>query len=236
MSFYFYVIALQVKQDSMKKIISFIFLFFVTFSSYAHVGHHKNLKNLKFDIYRNGQYAGFHHINFDWKKDESLEVENIIDFGVKKFGITFYQYSSKGIEKYNSTGKMTSFSSKTDDNGREKFCDIKLNDNKYYIKGTKFDGILIEPFLISSYWNHDIVTVPIQISGITCKKTEQKVNFLKEETFKVAGKSFQARVFDIQGEKLDTQVWFDQKTRMIVHQVLNKKGKWEYKLKEYNLN
>ena len=24
-----------------------------------------NLKNLKFDIYRNGQYAGFHHINFN---------------------------------------------------------------------------------------------------------------------------------------------------------------------------
>ena len=93
-----------------------------------------------------------------------------------------------------------------------------------------------KPFLISSYWRHDIVTVPTQISGITCKKTDQKVNFLKEENFEVAGKIFETKVFDIKGEKLDTQVWFDQKTRMIVHQVLNKKGKWEYKLQEYNLN
>ena len=220
----------------MKKVISFAFLIFVTFSSHAHVGHHKNLKNLKFDIYRNGQYAGFHHINFNWKKDESLDVENIIDFGVKKFGITFYKYTSKGTEKYDAKGKMTSFSSKTDDNGREKFCNITLRDKGYYIKGTKFDGIFNKPFLISSYWNHDIVTVPTQISGITCKKTDQKVNFLKEKNFEVAGKTFETKVFDIKGEKLDTKVWFDQKTRMIVHQVLNKKGKWEYKLQEYHLN
>ena len=50
----------------------------------------------------------------------------------------------------------------------------------------------------------------------------------------MAGKTFETKVFDIKGEKLDTQIWFDQKTRMIVHQVLNKKGKWEYKLQEYN--
>ena len=52
----------------------------------------------------------------------------------------------------------------------------------------------------------------------------------------MAGKTFETKVFDIKGEKLDTKVWFDQKTRMIVHQVLNKKGKWEYKLQEYHLN
>ena len=45
----------------------------------AHVAHHKGLENLTFDIYRNGQYAGFHTIDFKWQKDGSLEVKNIID-------------------------------------------------------------------------------------------------------------------------------------------------------------
>jgi len=59
---------------------------------------------------------------------------------------------------------------------------------------------------------------------------------LKEEQFQSVNKSFETRVFDIQGKNLDTQVWFDKKTRMIVHQVLIRKGKWEYKLKSYKLS
>ena len=80
------------------------------------------------------------------------------------------------------------------------------------------------------------MTVPYQLSGITCKVTEQKVKFVKETQFQDKNKTFETRVFDIQGKDLDTQVWFDKKTRMIVHQVLNRKGKWEYKLKSYKLN
>ena len=202
----------------------------------AHVGHHKGLENLTFDIYRNGQYAGFHTIDFKWQKDGSVEVKNIIEFGVKKLGITFYKYQSQGTEQYDPSGKLIRFNSNTDDNGKAKFCNIRLENSTYQVNGTKYKGSFEKPFLISSYWNHDIVTVPNQLSGITCKVTEQKVRFVKEEAFKNSDNTFETRVFDIQGKDLDTQVWFDKKTRMIVHQVLNKKGKWEYKLKSYKLN
>ncbi len=202
----------------------------------AHVGHNKNLQNLSFDIYRNGAYAGFHTIDFYWGKDGSVEVKNVIEFGVKKLGITFYKYQSVGTETYNDAGKLVSFNSKTDDNGKPKFCNINLKKDKYEVNGTKFKGEFQKPFLISSYWNHDIVTVSYQLSGITCKVTEQKVIFLKEEDFIKLDQTFKTRVFDIKGKDLDTQVWFDQKTRMIIHQVLHRKGKWEYKLKSYKLN
>lgn len=220
----------------MKKLITFIILLSNIHPSHAHVSHHSNIKNLKFDIYRNGQYAGFHSIDFQWTRDGSVEVKNIIEFGIKKLGITFYKYQSEGTEKYDSSGKLISFESKTDDNGKEKFCKINFDNSVYKIYGTNFKGNFEKSFLISSYWNHDIVTVPYQVSGITCRIKEQKVNFLKEEIFNVHDKSFDTRVFDIKGEKLDTQVWFDKKTRMIVHQVLNQKGKWEYKLKSFKLN
>lgn len=39
---------------------------------------------MQFDIYRNGQYAGYHNIDFTWSEDGSLEVQNTIEFGVKK--------------------------------------------------------------------------------------------------------------------------------------------------------
>jgi hypothetical protein len=214
-----------------------IFILLMSFNkASAHVGHHKGLENLTFDIYRNGQYAGFHTIDFEWEKDGSVEVKNIIEFGVKKFGITFYKYQSEGTEKYDSSGKLIQFISNTDDNGKAKFCNISKENQTYNVDGTKYKGEFTKPFLISSYWNHDIVTVPYQLSGITCKVTEQKVKFVKETQFQNKNKTFETRVFDIQGKDLDTQVWFDKKTRMIVHQVLNRKGKWEYKLKSYKSN
>lgn len=219
----------------MKQLIVFFILLLDIQLSHAHVGHHNNLKTLQFDIYRNGQYAGYHNIDFTWSEDGSLEVQNTIEFGVKKLGITLYKYQSQGTEKYNPSGKMVSFSSKTNDNGKAKFCNIDLENSRYRINGTNYKGYFEKPFLISSYWNHDIVTVPNQVSGITCRIQVQKVKFLKEEEFNVLNQKFNTRVFDLKGEKLDTQIWFDKKTRMIVHQVLHKKGKWEYKLTNYKL-
>jgi hypothetical protein len=220
----------------MRQLIVFFIILLNFEQVHAHVGHNKNLQNLSFDIYRNGAYAGFHTIDFNWVKDGSVEVKNVIEFGVKKLGITFYKYQSVGTETYDAAGKLVNFNSNTDDNGKPKFCNIDLKKDKYEVNGTKFKGEFKKPFLISSYWNHDIVTVPYQLSGITCKVTEQKVSFIKEEDFKKLDQTFKTRVFDIKGKDLDTQVWFDQKTRMIVHQVLHRKGKWEYKLKSYKLN
>lgn len=220
----------------MKKLIVFFSILLNFEQALAHVGHNKNLQNLSFDIYRNGAYAGFHTIDFNWDKDGSVKVKNVIEFGVKKLGITFYKYQSVGTETYDAAGKLVNFNSNTDDNGKPKFCKIDLKKDKYEVNGTKFKGQFKKPFLISSYWNHDIVTVSYQLSGITCKVTEQKVSFVKEEDFKKLDQTFKTRVFDFKGKDLDTQVWFDQKTRMIIHQVLHRKGKWEYKLKSYKLN
>lgn len=220
----------------MKKLIVFFSILLNFEQALAHVGHNKNLQNLSFDIYRNGAYAGFHTIDFNWDKDGSVKVKNVIEFGVKKLGITFYKYQSVGTETYDAAGKLVNFNSNTDDNGKPKFCKIDLKKDKYEVNGTKFKGQFKKPFLISSYWNHDIVSVSYQLSGITCKVTEQKVSFVKEEDFKKLDQTFKTRVFDFKGKDLDTQVWFDQKTRMIIHQVLHRKGKWEYKLKSYKLN
>ena len=220
----------------MRQILSFFIIIILCSETNAHVGHNSNLKELNFEIYRNNKYVGYHNITFNWDKTGVARVQNDIEFAIKKLGITLYKYSSTGTEKYNSLGKLTSFQSKTDDNGREKNCSIKLNGKKYDIKGTKFNGEFDKSFLISSYWNHDIVTVQTQASGITCKIQNQKVTFLKEEERNVNGQIFKTRVFDIKGKKLDTQVWYDIESRMIVHQVLNKKGKWEYKLKSFKLN
>ncbi len=220
----------------MKKIIILLAFILASISADAHILHHAKLESLKFDLYRNNQYAGYHYIDLKWN-DGKLEVKNTISFGVKKFGITFYDYQSEGTEKYNKDGTLLSFSSQTNDNGKLKFCRIKQNGKKYEIDGSRFKGIFEKPFLMGSYWNHDILTVTTQISGITCRIINQKVKFLKEEKFKTEIKEFDTVAFDIKGDNgLDTQLWFEKNTNMLIHQILNKQGKWDYKLKSFKLS
>ena len=219
----------------MKKYILLLLIFLKTFPSLAHVAHHTNLQNLNFDIYRNGNYAGYHHISFKWLEDSNLIVTNNIKFSLKKFGINFYKYESNGIEKYNSLGQLVAFESKTSDNGKPKFCKVRLHSSKYKINGTNYKGFIEKPFRISSYWNHEILMVSKQVSGITCRVLDQKVKFIKREKLKIMNQLFDTAVYSIKGNKLNTLVWFDEKSKMIVHQVLQKKGKWDYKLKNYKL-
>ena len=219
----------------MKKHILLFIVLLKTSNCFAHISHYSNLSNIQFDINRNGNYVGYHHIDFDWSENGDLKVTNVINFKLKKFGINFYKYNSQGIERYNSQGKLVTFESKTNDNGKAKFCKISLKNSIYKVSGTNYEGIIDVPFRISSYWNHEILTVSKQVSGITCRVLDQKVKFIKRDNFKFMNKDLNTSLYDIKGKKLNTQVWFDEKTKMIVHQVLHKKGKWDYKLKNYEL-
>ena len=162
----------------MKKHFLLLIILLQTSNCFAHVAHYSNLSNLQFDINRNGNYVGYHQIDFSWSENGDLKVTNVINFKLTKFGINFYRYNSQGIERYNSQGKLVSFESKTNDNGKAKFCKIRLKNSIYKVFGTNYEGIVDVPFRISSYWNHEILTVSKQVSGITCRVLDQKVKFI----------------------------------------------------------
>jgi hypothetical protein len=217
-----------------KACIIFISLCF-SIESFAHTGHYVKLKALKFELLRDQQSVGYHDILFEWKGDE-LIVKNIIEFKIKILGIPFYQYSSQGTERYHRNGDLISFNSSTNENGEKKFCNIEKKIQNYKIDGTKFKGEVNADFAIAAYWTHEILTKKKLVSGITCRMIEVDINYLKEETIKINNQSIVATVFDIKGKDLNTQVWFDKKDRYLLHQVLNKNGIWDYKLKEIKLD
>jgi len=218
-----------------KFIYSFVvFFIFVTSGANAHIQHYAKLNEIKFDIFRNDQKVGYHYIFFK-RNNDILTVENEIKFDIKKLGINFYQYFSKGTEVYNKEGVLTEFTSETSDNKNMKYCNIKRQDNHtYLIDGTGFKGEFEKNFLISSYWNHEILKQTTQISGISCKIKDQKVSFLRKEIIEVNKVKTATQVFDIQGTDLNTQVWFREKDFTIVRQVLHQKGTWRYEVQSIN--
>lgn len=200
----------------------------------AHIQHHANLNEIKFEIFRNDKKVGYHNIIFSRDK-EMLIVRNEIQFEIKKLGISFYKYQSEGTEVYDQDGLLFTFNSKTSDNKKLKYCNIEAQDNKnYLIDGSSYKGTFNKDFAISSYWNHEILKKTTQISGITCKIRNQKVTFLKNESIEVKGQKTKTSVFNIDGKGLDTQIWYRKKDMAIVRQILNQKGIWRYEITSLN--
>ena len=220
----------------MNKIISLIiaFVFMLSDVTNAHIQHHVNLNEIKFEIFRNDKKVGYHNIIFSRDK-EMLIVRNEIQFEIKKLGISFYKYQSEGTEVYDQDGLLFTFNSKTSDNKKLKYCNIEAKDNEnYLIDGSSYKGTFNKDFAISSYWNHEILKKNTQISGITCKIRNQKVTFLKNESIEVKGQTTKTSVFNIDGKGLDTQIWYRKKDMAIVRQILNQKGIWRYEITSLN--
>ena len=194
-----------------------IFLIFPT-SSYAHVQHYDNLKKIEFDIYRNNKNIGKHVFSFKKENDELL-VESEINFIIKKLGVTLYQYHVKGVEVYKN-GILTRFNSKTNQNGKEKYVNMKLENEQFIIDGSSYKGKTSTNYLLGTWWNHSIVEAPAQISAVSGRIIEQKVTFLGKEKLNIDGKIYNALHFNFSSadknlskdKKLNTDVWYDEKT------------------------
>ena len=216
----------------------FVLLFIISFSlpADAHVQHYDDLKRIEFEIYRNNKHIGKHTFSFK-KLDGQITVESEINFEIKKLGITFYKYHVSGMEIYKD-GKLIKFNSKTNQNGKEKYVNMKLENGEYIIDGSSYKGKASVDYLLGTWWNHSIVKAPAQISAISGRIIKQKVTFLGKETINIGGKSYNTLHFNFsstdkkleKGKKLNTDVWYDEKTLNWLKASFKKKGKWEYKL------
>ena len=215
-----------------------ILLIFVSFplSVNAHVQHYEDLNRIEFDIYRNNKHIGTHIFSFK-KSEEQLAVESEINFEIKKLGIVFYRYHVKGTEIYNG-GKLIKFNSKTNQNGKKKYVNMKLENEEYTIDGSSYKGKSPVDYLLGTWWNHSIVNATAQISAVSGRIIKQKVTFLGKETIELRNKSYNTLHFNFSStdkklnkdKKLNTDVWYDEKTLNWLKASFKKKGKWEYKL------
>ena len=215
-----------------------ILLIFVSFplSVNAHVQHYEDLKRIEFDIYRNNKHIGTHIFSFK-KLEGQLAVESEINFKIKKLGIVFYSYHVKGTEIYKA-GRLVRFNSKTNQNGKHKYANLKLEDGEYTIDGSSHKGKVPEDYLLGTWWNHSIVKAKAQISAVSGRIIKQKVTFLGKETIKFGDKSYNTLHYNFSStdkklnkdKKLNTDVWYDEKTLNWVKASFKKKGKWEYRL------
>ena len=152
-------------------------------------------------------------------------------------GIVLYTYHVEGTEIYED-GKLIKFNSKTNQNGKDKYVNMILENEEYTVDGSSYQGKAPTDYLLGTWWNHSIIEAEAQISAVSGRIIKQEVTFLGKETIKLGEKSYKALHFNFsstdkklaKGKRLNTDVWYDEETLNWVKASFEKKGKWEYKL------
>ena len=225
----------------MKKLLLSIFIFSsISFETFSHVGHYAKFNYLEYELFRNNTPIGYH--KFDFKREgQNLIIDSEIKFKITKLGIDLYQYYAAGQERYHD-GVFSGFSSETNQNKKEKYVNISIDkmDKNLVIDGSSYKGKADKDFIIGTWWNHEIVQKKAQISAVSGRIIEQKVEFLGKEDVTFGDKTYKTLKFNFSStdpslskdKKLNIDIWYEEDTYLWVKAAFDKTGFWEYRLKE----
>jgi len=225
----------------MRIFLLFIFIITYSFNSNAHMAHYNKFNKIEMEILRNGEVIGYNYYFF--KKDsDNTTVTNQLKFTVKLFGTTIFEVESYGEEKYNKD-KLISFNSKTRQNKKNKYVDLKFNEkeNRYEIKGSSYTGKATTENVVGNWWSHKILQTNSQISPISGSIKEQVVTFIGKEKIKLYEKTYEVEHFKLtskdmsipKDKRLNFDIWFDKKNALILKVAYSRMGKWEYRVKKF---
>jgi hypothetical protein len=225
----------------MKKFLFFIFVLTYSFNANAHMAHYNKFNKIEMEILRDGEVIGYNYYFF--KKDsDNITVTNQLKFTVKLFGATIFDVESYGEEKY-IKDKLISFNSKTQQNKKDKYVQLKLNEekNEYEIKGSSYTGRASIENVIGNWWSHKILQTSSQISPISGSIKEQVVTFIGKEKIELYGKNYEVEHFKLtskdmsipKDKRLNFDIWFDKQNALILRVAYTRMGNWEYRVKKF---
>ena len=223
----------------MKKIIIFFFSFlFLSASASSHVTHYQQLKSIEMEIFRNDKLIGINNFYFS-KENNLMKVKNIVQFKISIAGIDLMKVDSESAGIYKDD-ILIKFNSKTKQNDKDKFVNLYLDQNQFIIDGSSFNGKTSSDYIIGNYWNHSVVKSAAQISPLSGSVKKQKVKFLGKENITLYGNNYSTLHFKIlssedlpDDKKINLDIWYDEKTLLLLKVSYQKLGLWEYRLKNY---
>ena len=222
-----------------KYLLSIALIYLVSFDINAHVDHYSKYNYLEYELFRNNKSIGYHKYNFK-RNGSNLVIDSEVSFKITKLGVDLYKYFAKGEERYEN-GIFSAFNSVTNQNKKEKYVKITIDptDKNLVIDGSSFKGTVDKDLIIGTWWNHEIVQKKAQISAVSGRIIEQKVEFIGKEEVKIGDKIYKTLKFNFSStdpslskdKKLNTDIWYEEKTFLWVKAAFDKTGYWEYRLK-----
>ena len=205
------------------------------------MAHYSKFNKIEMEILKDGEVIGYNYYFFKKNKNETI-VTNQIKFTVKIFGATVFEIEGYGEEKY-IKDKLISFNSKTRQNKKEKFVNLKLNEerNEFEIKGSSYSGKASTDNVVGNWWSHKVLQSNSQISPISGSIKEQVVTFIGKEKLELYGTSYDVEHFKLtskdmsipKDKRLNFDIWFNKKNALILKVTYSRMGNWEYRVKNF---
>ena len=190
------------------------------------------------EIFRNDKLIGINNFYFS-KENDLMKVKNIVQFKISIAGIDLMKVDSESSGIYKDD-MLIKFNSKTKQNDKDKFVNLYLDQNQFIIDGSSFNGKTSSDYIIGNYWNHSVVKSEAQISPLSGSVKKQKVKFLGKENITLYGNNYSTLHFKIlssedlpDDKKINLDIWYDEKTLLLLKVSYKKLGLWEYRLKNY---
>lgn len=190
------------------------------------------------EIFRNDKLIGINNFYFS-KENNLMKVKNIVQFKISIAGIDLMKVDSESSGIYKDD-MLIKFNSKTKQNDKDKFVNLYLDQNQFIIDGSSFNGKTSSDYIIGNYWNHSVVKSAAQISPLSGSVKKQKVKFLGKENITLYGNNYSTLHFKIlssedlpDDKKINLDIWYDEKTLLLLKVSYQKLGLWEYRLKNY---
>ena len=219
----------------MKKFAVILLVVFFSSISLAHIGHYNKFDKIEMEILRNDEVIGYNNYFFK-REGEKTIVKNQYKFEVKLLSATIFKVEGYGEEIY-LKDNLISFQSKTLQNKKEKFVNLKLdkNNKKFDIKGSSYSGEASIENIIGNWWSHRILQAESQISPISGSIKEQIVTFIGKENISINDKKYETDHFKLtskdmslpEDKKLNFDIWLDKKTSVIVKVTYDWNFPWE---------
>ncbi len=164
------------------------------------------LRQLSFDVQRNGKTIGQHVVNIREDGDQVV-VDTKIDVKINIAFVTVFRYSQTGREVWQD-GKLVKLDTMSNDNGNEIKLTAERGEEGLMVHGTRFDGTMAELALPTSYWNTATVACTKMFNTQNGKLMDVNVQEDGREVIEVSGRSVEATKYVIDGD-LKKQIWYD---------------------------
>ncbi len=224
-----------------KTFLSIIILLTFNFQALGHVEHYKEFNYLEYELFRNNQSIGYHKYDF-LRENDTLNIKSEVKFKITKLGVDLYKYYAASEEVYKNN-KFYKFSSKTNQNKKEKYVniDVDTTDRSLNIDGSSYQGKAEHDAIVGTWWNHEIIKSKAQISAISGRIIKQTVTFVGKEKVKIGEKTYNTLRFNFKSsdktlpnsKKLNTDIWYEEDTFLWIKAAFDKTGYWEYRIKTF---
>ena len=145
------------------------------------------LRPLRFDIVWSKDRIGSHVVTFE-QSGSDLLVRSHIDVEVRLMWMTLFSYSHQSVETWND-GRLVSFESQTDDNGRKETVTGQAREDGFEATGRKGTVLAPPDIMVGTFWNPEIISRTVILDPQKGILRDQVVHGHDRTTLTVSGES-----------------------------------------------